>query len=95
MDERMDKKMSKRTDNYITVISLPGALLQRVHRDTQKCAFKCSYAITDGKEVNVFKTPITDMGKKSKKGRLTLEMENGQFVTKEEGQGSPDKVVIL
>ena len=28
-----------------------GALLQRVDRDTQKCAFKCSYAVINGKEV--------------------------------------------
>ncbi len=70
-----------------------GSLLQKVHRDTQKCAYKCSYAVIDGKGVNVFKSPITDMGKKSKKGILSLELENGQHVTKEEGQGSPDKVL--
>jgi len=29
-----------------------GALLQRVHRDTQKCAFKCCYAIINGKGVS-------------------------------------------
>lgn len=34
------------------------------------------------------------MGKKSKKGILTLEIENGQYVTKEEGQGSKEKVCV-
>lgn len=29
-----------------------GALLQRLDRDTQKCAFKCSFAVVNGKEVN-------------------------------------------
>ena len=29
-----------------------GALLQRINRDTQKCAFKCSYACVDGKDVS-------------------------------------------
>ena len=29
-----------------------GALLQRLHRDTQKCAYKCSYAIINGKGVS-------------------------------------------
>ena len=29
-----------------------GALLQRLHRDTQKCAFKCSYAVVNGKGVS-------------------------------------------
>ena len=28
-----------------------GALLQRINRDTQKCAFKCSYAVINGKGV--------------------------------------------
>jgi len=30
-----------------------GALLQRVDRDTQKCAFKCSFAVVDGKPVTI------------------------------------------
>ena len=30
-----------------------GALLQKMNRDTQKCAFKCSYALIAGKEVRV------------------------------------------
>ncbi|XP_021368938.1 nicotinamide phosphoribosyltransferase-like [Mizuhopecten yessoensis] len=66
-----------------------GALLQRMDRDTQKCAYKCSYAVIGGKEVNVYKNPITDVGKKSKKGRLTLEYENGKYTTVEEGKGNP------
>lgn len=72
-----------------------GALLQKINRDTQKCAFKCSYACVDGKDVNVFKEPITDTGKKSKKGRLTLEHENGEWVTTQEGKGNPDKDQLL
>ena len=28
-----------------------GALLQKVNRDTQKCAYKCSYALINGKPV--------------------------------------------
>lgn len=42
--------------------------------------------------MNVYKEPITDMGKKSKKGRLSLEFEGGKFVTKQEGEGDPQKV---
>ena len=30
-----------------------GALLQKLHRDTQKCAYKCSYAIINGKGVRL------------------------------------------
>lgn len=32
------------------------------------------------------------MGKKSKKGRLSLECENGEYKTLEEGKGDPKKV---
>jgi nicotinamide phosphoribosyltransferase len=49
-----------------------GALLQKVNRDTFKCAFKCSEITIDGKVREVFKDPITDSGKASKKGRLVL-----------------------
>merc|ERR1712113_317597 len=64
-----------------------GALLQKLHRDTQKCAFKCSYALINGEGVDVVKDPITDPGKKSKKGRLTLELKDGQWTTVAEGKG--------
>lgn len=49
-----------------------GALLQKHNRDTQKCAFKCSAAVVDGAVRCVFKDPISDAGKKSKKGFLFL-----------------------
>ena len=49
-----------------------GALLQKLDRDTNKFAFKCSWAMVDGKEVDVFKDPVTDLVKKSKRGRLDL-----------------------
>merc|ERR1719384_2820956 len=55
-----------------------GALLQKLHRDTQKCAFKCSYACINGHGVDVIKDPVTDPGKKSKKGRLTLEKDGDE-----------------
>mmetsp|Transcript_21898 Transcript_21898/g.38752 ORF Transcript_21898/g.38752 Transcript_21898/m.38752 type:complete len:547 (+) Transcript_21898:125-1765(+) len=50
-----------------------GALLQKVNRDTFKCAFKCAEITINGKASDVFKDPITDKGKASKKGRLTLQ----------------------
>jgi len=51
-----------------------GGLLQQVNRDTQRFAFKCSSATIDGKEVDVYKDPATDLGKRSKRGRLELEV---------------------
>jgi nicotinamide phosphoribosyltransferase len=49
-----------------------GGLLQKLDRDTFKFAMKASYAKVDGKEVMVYKEPITDEVKISKKGKLAL-----------------------
>lgn len=51
-----------------------GALLQKVNRDTQKMAYKCSAVQVAGKWNDVYKDPVTDPGKKSKKGILDLVM---------------------
>lgn len=60
-----------------------GALLQRLDRDTQKFALKCSAARVDGRWIDVYKDPVTDSGKQSKRGRLRLlrHREYGQFRT--------------
>ncbi len=59
-----------------------GALLQKIDRDTMKFAYKCSAIVRDGKLVDVYKEPITDTGKSSKKGRLDLiKDENGEYKT--------------
>ena len=49
-----------------------GALLQQIDRDTQKFAMKASAAEINGEWVSVVKDPITDPGKRSKAGRVTL-----------------------
>ncbi|HEY9823933.1 MAG TPA: nicotinate phosphoribosyltransferase [Stenomitos sp.] len=49
-----------------------GALLQRLNRDTQRFAMKCSEATIDGQAIPIYKDPITDTGKTSKRGRLAL-----------------------
>jgi nicotinamide phosphoribosyltransferase len=58
-----------------------GALLQQVNRDTQKFAMKCSHAVINGKSVEVYKDPVTDHGKKSKKGMLDLVYRMNKFET--------------
>lgn len=58
-----------------------GGLLQKVNRDTQKIAIKCSNAVVNGENVDVFKRPKTDSGKDSKKGRLALVQSNGTIIT--------------
>ena len=54
-----------------------GALLQAPQRDDQKFAMKCSAALINGEWVDVYKDPITDQGKRSKKGRIGLVYEGG------------------
>jgi len=58
-----------------------GGLLQRLDRDTQRCAFKCSMTVRNGEERDVFKDPVTDPGKTSKRGRLALVKDNQGFST--------------
>lgn len=70
-----------------------GGLLQKVNRDTQKCAYKCSWVEVDGVARDVQKNPITAPGKKSKKGRLTLEKSGNSFVTVENGDTAKDCLV--
>lgn len=58
-----------------------GGLHQKVNRDTQRFAIKCSHAIVDGKGRDVFKKPVTDFTKSSLKGRLKLVQENSEIKT--------------
>ncbi|QGT54307.1 nicotinamide phosphoribosyltransferase [Synechococcus phage B3] len=59
-----------------------GGLLQAHDRDTLKFAMKCSAILVDGEWRDVYKQPITDMGKESKKGLIDLYKIDGEYVTK-------------
>ena len=69
-----------------------GALLQIVNRDDQRFAMKCSAALVDGKWVDVFKDPVTDKGKQSKKGRMKLMNFAGIITTVTEHDPAYDQV---
>lgn len=58
-----------------------GGLLQQVNRDTQKFAMKASACEVDGVWRDVFKDPVTDPGKRSKRGKVTLWTSGGEFET--------------
>jgi len=59
-----------------------GALLQQLDRDTGRWAYKASAAFINGEWVDVFKDPITDTGKRSKRGQLMLyRSDAGKFTT--------------
>lgn len=61
---------SKKYSATNIAFGMGGALLQKVDRDTNKFAYKCSSATIDGVETDVYKDPVTDKGKMSKRGRL-------------------------
>ena len=73
------------------VFGMGGALLQKIDRDTQKFAFKCSHTVINGKEVEVRKNPIeidengniVSSFKQSKSGKLKLMKRNPENLTSE------------
>lgn len=87
------KRLEFSADNM--VFGMGGALLQQMDRDTQEWAMKCSAMKIKGQWIDVWKSPITDKGKFSKKGRLTLVKEyDGTFKTIPEGYEG-DKEVMM
>lgn len=79
-------------DNF--AFGMGGGLLQQLNRDTQQWAMKCSAVgirewIEDGDigsrwELvwrDVFKDPVTDSGKRSKRGRVTLWTSGGEYIS--------------
>ena len=80
------------------VLGMGGALLQKVNRDTQKFAIKCSYAEVGSEKVEVRKSPvemnedgkIIPSFKASKAGRIKLINEGGKFKTVNEGAAGED-----
>lgn len=62
------------------VYGMGGGLLQKHNRDTQRNAFKCSAQKRGDKWLDIYKDP-KDKSKASKRGRLALVFENGQYKT--------------
>jgi len=55
--------------------------LQKVDRDSYKYAMKCSSITVNGVQSDVFKNPKTDASKVSKRGELTLVMDDAGYHT--------------
>lgn len=62
------------------VFGMGGGLLQKVNRDTQRFAFKCSAQCRNGVWYDIFKDPL-DSSKRSKTGSLALIYWNGEYST--------------
>lgn len=75
------KKLGYAADNI--VFGSGGALLQRMERDTYKFAQKQSAILVDREWQATFKDPVTDAGKKSMGGKLTLVRSKitGEYMT--------------
>ena len=73
------KKNNISADNI--AFGMGGELLQRLDRDTHKFAMKASYARINDRDIDVYKDPITDKGKRSKKGQLALMESDGEIKT--------------
>ena len=58
-----------------------GALLQKCDRDTMAFAYKASAAKVNGAWRDVYKDPVTDSGKRSKRGLLGLVKDSGGYRT--------------
>jgi len=68
------------------IFGMGGALLQKVNRDTQNFAFKCSAIIRNGEDkwTEIYKNPKTSSSKASLKGLLVLQKDkNGKYYTKQ------------
>jgi nicotinamide phosphoribosyltransferase len=63
-----------------------GELLQKLNRDTMKFAMKASAIRVNDDWQDVFKDPVTDPGKRSKKGRLAVVQQDGAFETVREDE---------
>ena len=67
-----------------------GGLLQKLNRDTQQFAFKCSSITVDGVRRDVFKAPVGDPSKASKRGRLKLVQDGDGVATVRQEQPGAD-----
>lgn len=76
------------TDNI--AFGMGGAMLQQMDRDTCKMAMKCSAIAVGDEWRDVFKEPITDKGKISKKGRLDLIRDGNEYKTVQQGAAWTD-----
>lgn len=71
------------------VFGLGGGLLQDMNRDTCKFAYKASAIQINGVWHDVYKDPVTDSGKASKKGRLMLYKDDqDRYVTAREAHNA-------
>lgn len=75
------------------IFGMGGQLLQGCNRDTFQFAMKASAGEVDGQWIDIYKDPVTDSCKKSKRGRLKLIKENNQYKTVRLEEPGEDQLV--
>lgn len=85
------KRFNFSADNI--AFGMGGALLQRLDRDTQSFAFKCSSIRVNGEDRDVYKQPVTSFGKKSKAGRFKLVQDSAGFSTVQQEAAGEDLLI--
>jgi len=88
------KQQQQSADNI--AFGMGGDLLQKVNRDTMKFAMKASATKVNNEWRDVYKDPITDQGKRSKKGRLAvIRTTNGEISTVREATITPEHNLLV
>lgn len=72
LEEILANLKTKGISSENVVFGMGGGLLQQCDRDTLKFAMKCSAIAIGNEHRDVYKDPVTDQGKASKKGVLSL-----------------------
>lgn len=67
-----ERMMKEKIDSMCLVLGSGGKYLQAHDRDEQKYAIKATHVIVDNEGIDIEKNPVTDEGKKSKRGYLKL-----------------------
>lgn len=92
MDEILDEVTYRGYAPENIAFGSGGWLMQQHDRDTAKFAIKCSAVTVNGEMRDVYKDPITDHGKKSKKGVISLYKTKDGFFTAERNSPWEDGV---
>ena len=88
-----DVKLNGWSADNVT-FGMGGGLLQKLNRDTQQFAFKCAEVVVKGVARDVWKDPVTDPGKVSKRGRLALQRNaDGVLETLPEGDARTNELI--
>ena len=77
------------------VLGIGSYSFQYVTRDTHGSAIKATNIVKDGRDLAIFKNPKTDTSKKSAKGLLRVEKENGRFVMYDEQTRKQESTGLL